>query len=271
MKITSLEEAISYSFKVGNCEAIQLPLENLYGSSTLNTGNQQWLYTNLFMQHYANTIELASKNGHFLVVSQLLDLVTQSSGIDHTYAHFSALIAATESCHTRIVELLLRSKISPNPPANNKQPSALHLASEKGHVDLVSTLLHFGADPNAEMYSNQCTPLMIAAASGQIEVIRVLLRDERVVVNKKAKDETTALHFATIHNHYDIVQLLIGSGASLNQQQQYSFTKDLLVIPPHVPITKIKVIVCLSHVVATHPVFIIIIFISWTVFLLQKL
>eukprot|EP01112_Ceratiomyxa_fruticulosa_P020204 TRINITY_DN6820_c0_g1_i1.p1 TRINITY_DN6820_c0_g1~~TRINITY_DN6820_c0_g1_i1.p1 ORF type:complete len:294 (-),score=65.43 TRINITY_DN6820_c0_g1_i1:33-914(-) len=102
--------------------------------------------------------------------------------------------------------------------------TALHWAASKGSFEIVSYLLGRGADPDTNDDSNW-TPLMSAVSAGHEAIVSLLIRKPNnsgpevvlgggVDVNKINETGRTALHYACSKGYTNIVQMLIGAGAT---------------------------------------------------------
>jgi len=95
----------------------------------------------------------------------------------------------------------------------------IHYASKFGFKDIVEEFIEAGIDKEVKT-SFGLTPLHVACEFGSFEVAKYLtsikcnLNAETIPENQKL----TPLHFATIGNFYDIVVLLITSGADRNKR-----------------------------------------------------
>jgi len=63
--------------------------------------------------------------------------------------------------------------------------------------------------------SNGWTALHHAAYNGDFESVQTLIEKGRANVNAYSNQQKTALHFAALNNHPDIIELLIASGAEM--------------------------------------------------------
>lgn len=91
----------------------------------------------------------------------------------------------------------------------------IHFAVARNASDVVALLLEKGADPSAPL-PNGSTPLMLAAERGRLEVARLLLAREASLVKAQDGRGWTALHFAAMKNHAEMVELLVEKGADVN-------------------------------------------------------
>jgi ankyrin repeat protein len=93
------------------------------------------------------------------------------------------------------------------------QNTALHLAAESGHEEVVSILLGSGADISRTRLSGR-TPRMCASGSGHMAVVRLLLRAiEWRRLDERSQAGRTALWWAYLRGHVDIVQAPLTAGA----------------------------------------------------------
>ncbi len=98
----------------------------------------------------------------------------------------------------------------------------LHAASVKGHLEVASLLLESGADPNSRDHLGR-VPLHRVSQGGQLVTLESSLEIARLLVNCGAKANVTdndqcdtPLHAAARSGYRDIVELLVGSGTSLD-------------------------------------------------------
>jgi hypothetical protein len=91
----------------------------------------------------------------------------------------------------------------------NDNKTALVYALDNDESEAVKLLLARGADPNVKVRGNTF-PIIEASYSGQSEIVDALIQ-QRAEINKKKEDGSglTALMFACIRGHADIVQKLI--------------------------------------------------------------
>lgn len=91
----------------------------------------------------------------------------------------------------------------------------LHLAAYYGHTELVDLLLEHGAALHLDLPASldskrkiQETPLQIAASRGHAAVVRSLLK-QKSRINLPDLNGYTALHSACMHNHPEVVKVLV--------------------------------------------------------------
>ncbi|KAH8697050.1 ankyrin repeat-containing domain protein [Talaromyces proteolyticus] len=161
---------------------------------------------------YGNALQRASQNGHEDVVRLLLDHdadVNFGNGI-----LVSPLLAAAHGGRHEIIRLLLERGTDPN-HFSGLLGSPLEWVSSS-NLELVELLIKHGANANGPR-PQYGTPLENAAANGQLEIVRVLL-DSGAVINSQDGKKDTALVSAARKGYYDVVQLLLERGVDVEKQ-----------------------------------------------------
>ena len=93
--------------------------------------------------------------------------------------------------------------------------SPLILAIYRKNNEVAKFLINKGADVNGN--SKMGTPLMAAVVKGNTEMAKLLL-SKKVDVNCVDFNGTTALIYATMFKHYDIVDELVKAGANVEMK-----------------------------------------------------
>ncbi|KAJ3351031.1 Palmitoyltransferase zdhhc17 [Kappamyces sp. JEL0680] len=162
----------------------------------------------------------AAINNHVAVAKYLVDKGAKVDALGGTRASADGigdLIAtplhwAARSGHVQMVTLLYKK--GANLHIKDAQGyNALHLAVHAGHLMMIVYLVSIGVDVDSRDTMNR-TPLMWSAYQGNsVEGMQELIRCGAVL---DLVDSTgyTALHWATISQHYEFVKVLIKSGAS---------------------------------------------------------
>ncbi|MCI0382818.1 MAG: ankyrin repeat domain-containing protein [Chlamydiae bacterium] len=115
-------------------------------------------------------IQLASQNGHFKVVKELLE----DSRVDPSANNNEAIRNASEKGHLEVVKELLNDP-RVDPSTNNNE--AIRKASENNHPKVVKELLQ---DSRVNPSVNYNEAIRVASSIGYSEVVKELLKDRRV-------------------------------------------------------------------------------------------
>ena len=104
---------------------------------------------------------------------------------------------------------------------NSKDPvsrTALIRACENGNEDIVKTLINNGANVNlaTDHEHGKTTPLMEAAANGYTNIVIILI-ENGADVKAKSRRGYTAIDFAWINKHKEIVEILLRNGAKITR------------------------------------------------------
>ena len=166
---------------------------------------------------------VAAYCGHADVCDLLLAAgsdVGERSKSDHT-----PLLLAADNGHTEVCEMLLergKANFEETTPLGN---TALNLAATKGDVSTVALLLSKGAKVDTRNKSGW-TPLLVAAQKSHTEVCELLLTAGSDVEESVPKTQFTSLHFAALHGHGKIIQLLLSQlqKANINSRSRTEYT-----------------------------------------------
>ena len=159
-----------------------------------------------------NALIEAAYHGHEDCLQLLLDhgaqVNLQNSNED------TALIVASQRCHTKCVECLLGRKDTDVNLCNRSGSSALMVAVQNGYSETAKLLLDHGAQPNLQN-SNGDTALMMASQGGHTKCVEQLLLHEGIGVNLQNNKERTALMLASEKGHVTIIEHLLEHDAKL--------------------------------------------------------
>ncbi|KAI4620660.1 uncharacterized protein J4E87_006985 [Alternaria ethzedia] len=166
-------------------------------------------------KYQATPLHYAVSNGHWETASFLLK---HSESLRDGHC-ISSDVSPTSLSFTKedlLHRLLKRPDFGgPNEILPGTLKTIIHVAASKGDCEVIEVLL---AHPDIDV--NKCvgyfgSPLMYAARNGKLEAARLLLQHKDVDVNQKTGDpwKHTALNFAKLYNHNEIVDLLLSHGA----------------------------------------------------------
>lgn len=143
--------------------------------------------------------------------------------------------------HKHLVELLLAHKANVN-AKDNQGETPLRWATANGRNDVAELLQQrgqfsflkrlFGAKRNVghTPAPSHTQPMAIdqVALSGNISAAKELLKRDSNLVSRKDEFGRTALHFAAVAGHTNIVELLVGNGADINAKNNDGHTPLML-------------------------------------------
>jgi ankyrin repeat protein len=196
-------------------------------------------------------LHYASDNGYLEMIQYLLQN-GNANAETKTNNGFTALHFASRNAHLKVVQYLLQNGNANVDAQENHGWTALHFASDNGDLEIVLYLVH---QCQANVYAvtkNNKTPLDVAKQAGKTEIVDYLSAwqstpdlEERfryaaqhglladvneciaagVNVEAKTINGWTALHFASINGHLEIVQYLLQNGnANVNAQKNDGWT-----------------------------------------------
>ena len=150
--------------------------------------------------------------------NEIVQLLLKQIDIDVDHSMFEEVTPLYYAClgeHLEVVRTLLDNKrLDVNRGHVGDGSTPLHMACEKGNIDVARALLDMpGIDVNKARMEDKVTPLHVACNKGHTNIVRLLLAQPNIDLNKKAL-EKSALAWATIKQHGEIVQLLDDAGAT---------------------------------------------------------
>ena len=165
---------------------------------------------------FGTALNAASRTGVLEVVRYLV--LNQSADVDGAFGRLmpSPLFSAAESGHEDVVRFLVESGADVNRKYQNIY-SPLHGAALSGNADIVRFLLEKGIEYEKEFPAG-FSPLHISSREGHAEVTRVLLQEAEIYVDVEDMFGETPLFFAAKGDHFEVVDILIESGAEVSAQ-----------------------------------------------------
>ncbi|KAJ3210693.1 hypothetical protein HK099_008191, partial [Clydaea vesicula] len=134
----------------------------------------------------SSPLYVASQNNNFEIVKALLDTLNQPE--------FE----------------MKRQRLNINIPIHDKS-TPLIIAAQLGWLSIVKILVEYGADLNLRM-SGGYSAFYVASSFGQTDVVNFFIslntEENRVKIDAKADDGTTALDAAKFNNHSKVVEIL---------------------------------------------------------------
>lgn len=122
----------------------------------------------------------------------------------------------------KCVRKLLRGEIDVN-ATTEFVGTALQTSSDQGFTQIVRLLLKHGADANKVPRQMPRTPLHFASMHNHAEVVQLLL-GANANANAADEDEWTPLHYVSEYGYTEIVRLLLEAGADTNASNDYGDT-----------------------------------------------
>ena len=93
--------------------------------------------------------------------------------------------------------------------------TALHKAAQAGHLELTRFLVEKGADINPYGNNRNFTPLHLAVLYRRSAVARLLI-ESGAVLDRADRDGKLPLHWASMDNQQELVELMLNRGADVN-------------------------------------------------------
>lgn len=119
---------------------------------------------------------------------------------------------AVEKQNSELVELLINFKANLNP-----KNSLLELAIEINSLKIVKVLLEHGVSLMHINPATNATPLITACRKGNLAIVKEIL-NYNPELNCFDIDDHGPLHHAILHQHIELVELLLASGIDVNSQ-----------------------------------------------------
>ena len=91
----------------------------------------------------------------------------------------------------------------------------IHLSAYEGSEEILSILIDFGDDINKKTFRDKETPLHLAVRKNNFKTTAYLI-ENHADLNKKNKDDLTALHLASYYGNVESCRILLNNGAGAN-------------------------------------------------------
>jgi ankyrin repeat protein len=162
----------------------------------------------------STALHCAALGGHEKTVAFLLKEGAQVNS--RTAYGRTSLMLACKKGHLGVVRVLLHHMgAQALQQTDDKGRTALHWAALWGHGEIVALLLEQGAQANGRDASGE-TPIMLACKEGHLAVVEMLLRHVGGQALQQTDDKgRTALHWASLCGHGEVVAFLLGQGAEI--------------------------------------------------------
>lgn len=134
-------------------------------------------------------------------------------------AWLNPLIYTAHLGASQLTEMLIMSEFEEYPLITQHDlDAALASASAAGEIEVIRLLLGKGAGVDAQTAAH-LAPLRAAAAAGKMAAVQFLLQDEAVPDTLRDNvARKSALEWAAIGNHFDIVELLVRHGVEVTER-----------------------------------------------------
>ncbi|MBA8667592.1 ankyrin repeat domain-containing protein [Holosporaceae bacterium 'Namur'] len=159
----------------------------------------------------------AAEKGHTKIVKILLDA---GANISDTQYGNTALMLATINGHIEIVKILLEKERKLRKEINIDR--IVFLASTNGHKKIVEMLIEEVTNINITN-EDRNTGLIIASGKGYKEIVEMLL-EAKADIDFRGQDGNTALHMASCNDNKEIALLLAEYGANIQQKNNDNMT-----------------------------------------------
>ncbi|XP_045621182.1 ankyrin repeat, PH and SEC7 domain containing protein secG isoform X1 [Procambarus clarkii] len=159
-----------------------------------------------------SALHYATEQGHTYIVHMLIKSGVRIDTPDAE--HMTALHLAAQRGLAEVITLLLEGGAKVNTKMNDKS-SPLHIAASRGYTDIVETLLDRGAKIDS-LDSSDRTALIVAVSRSNYKVVQLLLK-RGAKVNIEEIHGYTPLCEAVWHKDIKLVQMLLAAGAKVTQ------------------------------------------------------
>ena len=170
--------------------------------------------------HGSSALMAAVQNGHEKVVELLLKRGAKVEKQEND--GISPLMFASQLGHYEVVKLFLDNGDDVD-RVDNEGYSAIMFASKKGHWKVVKLLLEKGSYIDQQENENGWSALMQASRFGHTKTVEVLL-ENGATVDLQKEDGWSALMQASDNGHHEIAKILLDHGANVNLEEEDGWT-----------------------------------------------
>ena len=170
-----------------------------------------------FSDDYDNFVLLiASSNGHLRVVKYLI-YIGRANVHNRDFFGNTALYVACQQGHLHIVRFLVERAGADVNVNSSSRCTPFHAACNIGNLEMLRYLISKGAQVN-DVDNMRCSPLVKAASRGFFDSVRYLIEEAGADVMIRTIDRYNVLHAACDSGNAQLVSyLLTHFGSSLNQ------------------------------------------------------
>jgi hypothetical protein len=205
----TIEDILWIMAKAGHMQLVA-PLMNL-SKVTRTCIHLQPIMMNVKLGRRGRTqLHHCAENGFTTSVKRLLSIRNINVNVKDDEYGATPLHDAAYNGHVEIARLLLQSGADVN-AKDRWDRTPLHFAAIQGHVDILHLLVENGADLEAQS-KNGSTALHSAAIHGNLPFIQELISRYHVDINARRNDGRTALSWARMFGHTEIITFLQSNG-----------------------------------------------------------
>jgi ankyrin repeat protein len=175
---------------------------------------------NMLDNYGFSPLTYACKNGFQSIVQVLV-----SQGASLEPCSMTPLYIASQYGHLDIVRFLIQQGALVDGISYSVGATAFWAAMDMGHIDIMAYLAESGADicfEYTDASMNSLTPLMYASYKGYQNVVEYLIDILDLGVRTvSVQRELTALHFAVMGGHENVIRSLLQRGADVHAPSSY--------------------------------------------------
>ena len=175
---------------------------------------------------------------HLACATEVADRTRTCDGYDRIFPRkLSGLHVAASYGLVQLIDVFLQqSKVRLDIKDDHGQTAMLY-AAKQGHTPVVELLSQKGAQIDVRDNIHLRSALSWATLNGHTSVVKWLIsQNGKVNINSFDYQHSTPLHLAFERHHYDVVDILVAQGASLNLVDQWQRTQAQLAFSGSSPV-----------------------------------